>query len=158
MPGSGVASRERDFMIIRKASFLFLLFSLSCEPQLVDDPIPIASFNEIVINLSFPEYIVLRNDKGFKELPEGGVRGIIVYHSTGTSYLAYERNCSYRPNEACATVNVHSSGLFMTDPCCGSNFNFEDGTPSGGAAWRPLRRYRTQINGDVLTITDEILD
>ncbi|MGE0770167.1 MAG: Rieske (2Fe-2S) protein [Cyclobacteriaceae bacterium] len=145
-------------MIIRKASFLFLLFSLGCEPQLVDDPIPIVSFNEIVINLSFPEYIVLRNDKGFKELPEGGVRGIIIYHAGGTTYHAYERNCSYRPNEACATVNVHSSGLFMTDPCCGSNFNFEDGSPSGGAAWRPLRKYRTQLNGDLLTITDEILD
>ena len=134
-------------MIIRRASLLLLLVGLGCEPQLVDDPIPLVSFNEIVLNLSFPENVVLRNDRGFKELAEGGVRGIIVYHATGTSYLAYERNCSYRPNEACATY-----------PCCVSNFNFDDGTPSGGAAWRPLRRYRTQINGDVLTITDEILD
>ncbi|HNP96083.1 MAG TPA: hypothetical protein PKJ63_10655, partial [Cyclobacteriaceae bacterium] len=62
------------------------------------------------------------------------------------------------PNEACATVEVHSSGLFMIDPCCGSSFSFEDGMPSGGPAWRPLRQYRTQFDGGVLTVTEEILN
>jgi hypothetical protein len=144
-------------MIIRSKLILIVIL-VACEPQLVDDPIPLASFDDIVLNISFPEYAALRTDKGFKALASGGVRGIIIYRESTNFFLAYERNCSYHPNEACATVDVHSSALFMTDPCCGSNFNFDDGFPSGGPAWRPLRRYRTQINGDVLTITDEILD
>lgn len=72
--------------------------------------------------------------------------------------MAYERNCSFRPNEACATVDAHSSGLFMIDSCCNSNFSFTDGSPTGGPAWRPLNRYRTQLSGITLTITDEVIN
>ena len=133
---------------------LFLL--MACEPDLSDDPIPYTPFTEIIINLSFPEYTSLRTDGGYKEI-NGGVRGIIIYRVNATSYNAFERNCSFHPNEACATVNVHTSGLYMTDPCCSSTFNFSDGNPSGGVAWRPLRRYRTQLTGTTLSITDEII-
>jgi len=82
---------------------------------------------------------------------------VILYRSNASSFLAFERNCTYHPNEACATVNVHSSHLYMTDPCCGSSFSFTDGTPTGGVAWRPLRQYRTVVNGGLITVTDEIL-
>lgn len=145
-------------MIIRKVKSCFILFLLiGCQPDLSDDPIAFVPFAEIVINLSFPEYASLRTDGGFKEISTGGVRGIIVYRISETSYNAFERNCSFHPNDACATVNVHNSGLYLTDPCCGSTFNFSDGNPSGGIAWRPLRRYRTQVNSFTLSITDEII-
>ncbi len=145
-------------MRIRK-KLLYFLFALplACSSDLSDDPIPVISFSDIVIDVGFPEYVNLRTTGGFKTVG-GGVRGIIVYRSTGTSFLAYERNCSFHPNEACATVNVHSSGLYMTDPCCSSNFSFQDGNPTGGQAWQPLRRYRTQFTGSTLTISDEPLN
>ena len=161
MQVSGEERQAKVFMTIRIIK-LFLLSSIwfACEPELFDDPIPLVSFNDIVIDLSFPEYIDLNKDGGFKDVSnlEGGVRGIIVYRSSSSSYRAYEKNCSLTPNEACATVEIHSSGLFLIDPCCGSSFNFSDGMPSGGPAWRPLRQYRTQINGTVLTITEEIIN
>lgn len=148
--------------MITRVSLLFAVLGLlSCEPNLVDDPIPLASFSDVVINPSFPEYTDLNRDGGFKDisnLKDAGVRGIIIYRKSATSFFAFEKNCSYTPNEACATVEVHSSGLFMIDPCCGSSFSFEDGMPSGGPAWRPLRQYRTQFDGGVLTITEEILN
>lgn len=128
----------------------------ACSRDLSDDPIPIISFADVVINLSLPAYAGLRTDGGHAELNTGGVRGIILYRVNSSTYRAYERNCSFRPNEACATVNVHSSGLFMIDPCCNSSFNFEDGLPTGGSAWRPLNKYRTQLDGSILTITDEV--
>jgi hypothetical protein len=158
MLATWVAKPVKDFMNIRKIkSLIALVFALiACEPDLSDDPIPYIPFTEIIINLSFPEYASLRTDGGHKEI-SGGVRGIIIYRISATSYNAYERNCSFHPNEACATVNVHTSGLFMTEPCCGSTFNFSDGNPSGGVAWRPLRRYRTQLNSFTLSITDEII-
>jgi hypothetical protein len=142
-------------MIIQKSKIWFLvLFMMACEPNLSDDPIPYIAFNDIILNLNLPQYISLRSDGGFKEI-SGGVRGIIIYRVNSTTYKAYERNCSFQPNEACATVNVHSSGLFMNDPCCGSNFTFEDGNPSGGPAWRPLVSYRTQLSGLELIITSD---
>lgn len=148
-------------MIIRISKILFFVgFLFSCEPNLVDDPIPLQSFDNVVINLSFPEFIDLNKDGGFKDISDqgAGVRGIIVYRNSATSFSAFEKNCSYTPNEACATVEVHSSGLFMIDPCCGSSFSFDDGLPSGGPAWRPLRQYRTQLNGSILTVTEEIVN
>ncbi|MEQ9414764.1 MAG: hypothetical protein RIF39_13085 [Cyclobacteriaceae bacterium] len=148
-------------MITQISKVLLLSFFLfSCDPNLVDDPIPIVNFDDLVINLSFPDYIELNREGGYKDVSDlgGGVRGIILYRISSTAFVAYEKNCSYTPNEACATVEVHSSGLFMIDPCCASSFNFSDGLPTGGPAWRPLRQYRTQFNGNVLTITDEIIN
>jgi hypothetical protein len=98
-------------MIIRKTnSFFFFLFLIGCNSNLSDDPIPIVSFSDISIDINLPEYVSLRTDGGYKEV-SGGVRGIIIYRVSGTSFQAYEKNCSFHPNDACATVNVHSSGL-----------------------------------------------
>ncbi|GAB1446666.1 MAG: hypothetical protein KF860_07935 [Cyclobacteriaceae bacterium] len=149
-------------MITRLSKVLLVSVILfSCEPNLVDDPIPIVNFDDIVVNLSFPDFInKLNTVGGYKDVSNlgGGVRGIILYRLSATIFLAYEKNCSYTPNEACATVEVDGSGLFMIDPCCKSSFNLSNGLPTGGPAWRPLRQYRTQLNGNVLTITDEIID
>lgn len=134
-----------------------LLILSSCKPDMSDDPIPFQPFSSILINLNLPEYNDLRTVGGYKYI-NGGVRGIILYHASATTYIAYERNCSYQPNSACATVDVHISTLYMNDPCCGSSFNFSTGAPSGGVAWRPLRQYETLVTGNELTITDTIIE
>lgn len=141
-----------------RSRILLMLMAAACNPDLSDDPIPIVIFNDIEINLNLPEYVTLQTDGGAKELSSGGVRGIIVYRVNSTTYRAFERNCSFRPNEACATVDIHSSRLFMIDPCCNSSFSFDDGLPTGGSAWRPLNQYRTQLNGLTLTISDELVN
>lgn len=145
-------------MSIRKSKIWFLLvFILACTPNRSDDPVPFIPFLDIVVNLNLPEFIGLRTDGGHAVV-SGGVRGIILYRVNSSTYLAYERNCSFRPNEACATVDVHTSGLFMIDPCCGSSFNFSDGNPTGGPAWRALVQYRTQLNSLTLTISSEVIN
>jgi hypothetical protein len=144
-------------MNMRSSYLLIFILLFSCQPNLSDDPVPYIPFIDIPINLNLPEYISLKTDGGYKEI-NGGVRGIIVYRLNSSTYIAYERNCTYRPNEACATVNVHNSGLYMTDPCCGSNFSFTDGSPTGGVAWRPLIRYRTDLSGNMLTVTSELVN
>lgn len=145
-------------MSIRVKVLCLILFLSSCEPQLSDDPIPMASFPEIVMNLNLPENIALRTDGGIKEENDGGVRGILVYRINSNTFRAYERNCSFSPNEAGATINVHSSNLYLIDHSCGSSFSLENGTPTGGPAWRPLRQYRTSVSSNVLTITDETIN
>lgn len=128
-----------------------------CSSDPGDDAIPYVPFSEIVINLNLPAYTALKTDGGAMTI-EGGVRGIILYRVNAGTYLAYERNCSFQPNEACSTVDVHISNLYMFDSCCGSYFDFADGYPLGGPAWRPLRRYHTSVNSELLSITDEIVN
>jgi nitrite reductase/ring-hydroxylating ferredoxin subunit len=140
-------------MNINIKSILTCLVALSCTPDLSDDPIPTTIFPDIVMNLNLPEFNTLRTN-GYMYRQEG-VRGIIIYKNSGTQYTVYERNCSYNPNSACATVEVHASGLYLQDPCCQSTFNITTGVPTGGPAWRPLRRYNAYIESDILTITDD---
>jgi nitrite reductase/ring-hydroxylating ferredoxin subunit len=143
-------------MIMKKIKLclLFLTIAMGGYSQ-ADEPIPFASFTDITVNLTFPEFSALRSDGGFVEI-DGGVRGIIVYRIDAGTFMAYERNCPYRATEACAQIDVDLSKIFLTDRCCGSNFNFADGFPTNGPASRPLRRYRTSVSGSTVTITDEI--
>jgi len=137
---------------------IFIVFLTACSQDLSDDEIPISHFPDIVINLSLPSNIVLASKGGYKTINDGGVRGIIVYCEDIGIYHAYERNCSYRPNDACATVDIDISKLFMIDHCCGSSFDFTTGQPIGGVAWRPLREFYTQANGSELIITETIVN
>ena len=125
-----------------------------CEPDRSDDAIPWQPFDVININLNLPEYVHLKMDGQHMYLNNEGVRGIILYHHSGDNYLAYERNCSYQPNSAAATVELHSSNLFMICTGCNSSFDLATGYPTGGIAWRPLNQYSTSVNGTMLTITD----
>jgi nitrite reductase/ring-hydroxylating ferredoxin subunit len=138
------------------ASVLFFTLLLDgCSSEMSDDPIPYVPFTPIVLNLSLPSYTSLQTS-GFIYV-DGGVRGILIYKN-GSSYIAYERNCSFQPNDACATVDMHSSTLYMEDPCCNSTFTPSTGQPASGPAWRPLRKYATSLSGNELTITDEIVE
>jgi len=153
-----VTSDERvvkDFipMIKRIIFFLFFIVNMGCEPQPPYSDIPIIPFDDIYIDLSLPAYSSLMFDGGYVEI-NGGVRGIILYKESANIYHAYERNCSYMANDACATVNVHFSGLYMEDPCCQSTFSFTNGLPLGGPAFYGLREYQSYLSGLGLVITD----
>jgi hypothetical protein len=150
--------RNRSNYIFSVLIVITLTQIVSCKPDLTDEPIPYLSFGTIYINLNLPEYTDLKSDGGFKYYDDAGVRGLIIYRQNASNYIVYERNCSYQPNQACATVNVHVSRFYMEDPCCSSTFDLITGNPTGGVAWRPLRKYFSAVNGSDLTITDEILN
>ncbi|MFZ9505047.1 MAG: hypothetical protein ACO263_10795 [Cyclobacteriaceae bacterium] len=140
---------------MKKWLVVVVILAFSCNRDLYDDPIPLAFFDDIILDLSFPEFAQLRIDGGTYEINNKGVRGIIISRKSAGNYVAFERNCSLRPAEACATVEVDPSRLFFTDFCCNSSFSLQDGTPTGGPAWRPLRIYKSSFQGFVLTITSE---
>jgi hypothetical protein len=142
--------------MIRKSLFFLLIFG-ACSSDVTDDVVGAASFPDYVVNLNLPEFNDLRT-KGWMYIRSIGVRGVILYRSsTSLQYYAFERNCTFRPYEACATVDVHSSGLYMEDSCCGSIFNFS-GDPTSPPAITPLRRYDIVDQGNgTLLITDNII-
>ena len=140
-----------------KKDFYFAALSLllSCGQDPTDDPIPYTAFPDINIILS--NYPVLLSDNSYIYIDDGGFRGLILYRKSATVFYAFERNCSFQPLDACATVEVHSSTLYMEDPCCKSIFNFE-GNRTSGPAWRPLNQYVTIVNLNTVTITDTLID
>jgi nitrite reductase/ring-hydroxylating ferredoxin subunit len=143
------------FIAVLSSTLLSGVLSLgSCDNQQFDSEIPFVAFPDMVINLTSQKYLELRNPLGHVEI-DAGLRGIIIItNSAVNEYTAFERNCSYQPNNACAQVEVDASGLSLHDQCCGSTFDIEFGNPFGGPATSPLRRYRTLLDGNILTITD----
>lgn len=156
--GIGLTVRRSRLQRLPGRLILMVLILASCSRDLSDDEIPPSSFPDIVIDLSLPSNIALASKGGYKEINDGGVRGIIIYCQDRGVYHAFERNCSYTPNQACATVNVDASKLFMIDPCCGTMFDFSTGQPIGGPGWRPLRQYQATANGVELKITENIIN
>ncbi|MGK7397951.1 MAG: hypothetical protein ACNS62_25485 [Candidatus Cyclobacteriaceae bacterium M3_2C_046] len=141
-------------MIKRSIIVVSVLISsfFACEPQIYDDPIPYVPV-DFEVNLNDPQFLEL-NTRNYVYINTEGVRGIILYKQDRGRYLAFERNCSFTPNEACATVDVHTSGLYMMDTCCGSIFDWE-GNPTSGPAYRPLLKYNTRISGTYLHIFND---
>jgi nitrite reductase/ring-hydroxylating ferredoxin subunit len=114
----------------------------------------------VSINLAFPQYSDLNNLQGFAYLPEGN-KGIIVYHTLDDRFVAFDRTCSYSPNDACAFVSVDSSriqfrcGQFKPNfvPCCGSKFEASSGIVQTGPARIALKQYFTARNGNTILIS-----
>lgn len=141
-------------MITRVKLFLLFLipfaFACSKDKERVDY-IPDVYVSQ-QLNLTNQQYVALRQDRGFVYLP-GGVRGIILVRQSANRYLAFERNCTYQPSDTCGRVQVDASNLFLSDPCCGSKFDFEGAVIAGPAAY-PLKQYATSLSGNLLYITN----
>ncbi len=143
--------------MVRTIKYFYLLFFgllvfQACDDQTIEDGIPIVIVNE-TINLNNYQYQALNLIGGFAYL-NAGVRGIIIYRQSLNQFIAIERNCTFQPLSECADVSVDNSSLFLIDSCCNSTFDF-NGFPTGGPATLPLRQYRTILNDNLLTITNE---
>jgi len=121
--------------------------------------IPLVPVN-VQLDLLDQQNKALRFDNGIVAIPpgsangQGGLKGIYVVRQNATTYLAFERNCTYQPLNSCATVSLdRSSRLFFRDSCCTSQFNLQ-GLVTAGPATRSLRQYATSLNGSLLTITN----
>ena len=106
---------------------------------------------DIYIYPSQPIYYDLNTIGGWMYI-NGGVRGIIVYRKSLDQFIALERNCSFDPQEECATVNVDQSNIFATDSCCESQFLLLDGQVINPPAILPLKQYSTYYDGNMLHI------
>ena len=125
-----------------------LVFIYSCAKD--QNPSAVGTYVDTYVYLSNPSNVNLAAVGGWAYV-QGGGRGIILYRLSNEDFIAYERNCTYRPTDSCATVNVSSN--YMNDNCCASQFNLYDGTVLKGPAQSPLRRYNTSFSNNVVHIT-----
>ncbi len=113
-------------------------------------------FVDIRINLSDARARDLLIDGGYVRL-NGGVEGIILFRQNAQRYLAFERMCTYQTDSCVGRVDVDSSGSFMHERCCGSQFGLltgEPGSPIGGPAFIPLKRYQVIQAGNTVRIVN----
>lgn len=101
----------------------------------------------ITINLDLPEYIDLQTVGNWTYIT-GGNRGIIVYHLGIDDFVAFDRVCTYHPEDGCRIVVDRSSNITARDSvCCGSEFSIIDGSVLQGPATLPLYQYTVDFNG-----------
>ncbi len=130
-----------------------LFIATSCNTDDGTQPrIPYAPVN-VLLTLTDQQNRALRFDNGVLAVA-GGVRGILIVRQSASSYLAFERDCPYRPSDACARVGFDTSPApFLRDSCCGSQFSLQ-GQITGGPAPRALVQYSTNLSGNQLNITN----
>ena len=106
---------------------------------------------DIYLYTSNPSFVNLNPIGGWVYIT-GGVRGILIYRKSSSEFMAYDRNCTYQPNDACATIYVDATNIMATDTCCNSKFSMYDGSVLNGPAGLPLKQYHTAFDGNVLHI------
>ncbi len=83
-----------------------------------------------------------------------GVNGILLFRLEDRQFNAFDRTCPFQPEDNCA-VDFDDAELKAVCPCCGSEFElFYNGDILKGPARRPLKQYRTVIEGSMLRITN----
>jgi hypothetical protein len=130
---------------------LLLVLSWGCRKEKNNkDILPDVSV-DVYIYINNPSYINLTVVGGWVYVP-GGIRGILVYRKSNSEFIAFERNCTYQPNDPCATVVVDKSSIVAVDTCCHSEFLLSDGSVIKSPATLPLKVYRNTYDGNVLHI------
>jgi len=123
---------------------IFIIFN-SCREDNENERVPRVQ-TDFTINLNLPEFTELQNPGGWKTFL-GGSRGIIVYRVNIDEFVAFDRHCTYRVQDACQVIVDQESGLTAKDlDCCGSVFELITGNVVEGPAQFPLQSFRTQYN------------
>ncbi|MET3503018.1 nitrite reductase/ring-hydroxylating ferredoxin subunit [Mucilaginibacter rubeus] len=122
--------------------------AISCGKQ--SNPVPYVSFNfQDDIN---PKYSALNVVGGYAYVPGYGVAGLILYHSKN-GIVAYDRCSSFMPEKKCA-VTIDDTGFQVVDPCSGSKFSLEDGSPVKAPASKALRSYTVVTTPFTIRVTN----
>ncbi|MCF6297623.1 MAG: hypothetical protein L3J08_06520 [Flavobacteriaceae bacterium] len=132
---------------------LLTLFLTSCSSTGVDDNslLPNIPVNEEIF-LNNPQFINLQVVGGWA-YTQGGISGIIIYHSGIDTYTAWERSAPHHTPQACSKMTVKNS-IVMFCSCDESEFNILNGAPLTDGVKYPARQYRTVLVGHTLQITN----
>ena len=141
--------RSTTFKLIALIGMLVLLGgNYSCKKQ--KDVVPNVPV-DVYIYVTDPLNIALNAVGGWVYV-NAGVRGIILYRRTQEEFTALDRNCTYQPENTCATVYVDNTNIFAVDTCCGSKFQITSGSVVKGPATLPLKMYNASYDGTVVHI------
>lgn len=133
---------------------VFMMLIYSCNSDNIDDNniLPNIPVNETIF-LNNPEFIDLQVVGGWA-YTQGGISGIIVYHSGINNYIAFERSAPHLTPKSCSRMKVKNS-IIMLCSCDDSEFNILNGAPLSDGVSYPARQYRAELVGNnTLQITN----
>lgn len=137
--------------IYQVAAIILIITTFSCE-NTNRTGVPYAPVNFQVV-VSNPEFAALQAVGGHVTIT-GGSKGIIIYRYSPDEFRAYDRHCTFLPEEGCR-VTIDNTDIFAVDSeCCSTKFLLVDGAPVDGPAAIGLLQYNTSFNGNVLWITN----
>lgn len=114
--------------------------------------LPYISVNE-TISLNDLQFTDLKVVGGWA-YSQGGISGIIIYHSGINTYVAFERSAPHLIPENCSKMNVENS-IKMICPCDNSEFSILNGAPLTNGIIHVARQYKvTNLNSNQLQITN----
>lgn len=119
-----------------------------------DDVVPWVEV-KVRINTLDAKYIDLQSDNGrvvVKDCGYGG-NGIIVCHTSGNDFNAFDCTCTYEVSDTCAVVLDEGNIAGAVCPVCGSKFELINcGMPTSGKARHSLKSYRVSYSEPILRI------
>lgn len=100
------------------------------------------------INMNLPQYSNLKFVSNGVYIPNQGVRGIIVFNTSGTTYNAFDAACPNQALSSCSTMTI--KGINALCACDGAEYSLFSGQSTGKQY--PLKQYRVEVNGNLLRV------
>lgn len=140
---------------MRKYLLLFLIipFFFGCTTNSVNNKNPYIPNYSVNFNiyLNLPEYSNLKFVSNPVYIPNQGVRGIIVFNNSGTTYNAFDAACPNQDISSCATPMTIKEGYgYARCTCDNAEYSLFTGQSSGKQY--PMKQYRVEVNGDMLRV------
>ena len=132
----------KKFLVIISFFILFSCDDNGIDPNTILPNVPV---NETLF-LNNPQFINLQVVGGWA-YSKGGIKGILVYRTGSSSYVAFERACPHITPQACSQMSVKNS-IKLVCPCDQSEFSILDGSPQTEGVKYPARQYRVTLMGN----------
>ncbi len=137
---------------MKKTTLLIILatFIFGCSKDRFNNDNPyLPNYNfSIDLNTNLPNFASLKfTGNAVKAYPPGPSSGIIVFN-TGSGFNAYDGACPNQALTSCSTLNI--SGSNANCSCNSENYNLFTGQSTGQQY--ELKRYRVEVNGDVIRV------
>jgi nitrite reductase/ring-hydroxylating ferredoxin subunit len=126
--------------------FLILIIAAGCKKENQNQQlgIPYVNVDQYVL-LNLPTNLGLNSVGGWAYVTAGS-RGIVVYHRTFDEFVAFDRHCTWQPEQSCGQVSIDTStNVFLNCACCTSKFSLIDGSTINGPATQGLLQYKAQL-------------
>ncbi|MFP4058877.1 MAG: Rieske (2Fe-2S) protein [Bacteroidales bacterium] len=84
-----------------------------------------------------------------------GLNGIILFRNAEDIWQAFEKTCTYNPDDHLCEVDIEDGSFFSVCPCCDSEFNLvNDGIPQVGPAELPMKQYQVREDNSRVYISN----
>jgi nitrite reductase/ring-hydroxylating ferredoxin subunit len=111
-----------------------------------EKPVP-EVYVDFYININDPQFYALQTVGGYVYVT-GGVAGIFIYRESATSFLAFDRCCTYDVDKRCKIQIDTVTNQKLVCNTCKSEFSITSGAVIKAPAKQPLKQYSTTFDGE----------